>query len=77
MNCDVCDKQKNELKNTRSTVISLDYYACSMCQEAGFEPRHFLLLAYMQGNDDQKDRALIFIKQKKYTGKEITLAEAL
>lgn len=78
LSCDICDKPRHHLVKIVSPLIpAISYLACNDCVSLDREPRYIIKLAYMQGDDDQRDLARKYIIDRKYSGEEIKLSEVL
>lgn len=74
VNCAVCSRQKLELSEKKSKILTnTTYLACNKCQEGGLEPRWIVALGYRAGNKEAER----FIVSRLYPGKEISLREVL
>jgi len=73
--CYSCGKQKNELHNKKSELLSgVNFLSCQMCIDSKFEPRWVIVLAARsKGADTVRD----FIIKRRYIGNEILANELI
>jgi hypothetical protein len=72
--CSVCRQPKLSLES-HGTLTGMKVLKCQTCIGKGFEPRELLIIAYR--SDRLSKRAAKLIRERKYCGQEIALAEIL
>ncbi len=75
VNCASCDKQKNALVETDSSLLpGMRFLLCADCISKGYEPRWALIMAGRQfGNQAVRKH----ITKHLYSGEKITLEEVI
>ena len=73
MKCSVCSKDKFELTPKKSRLTGTALFLCTECIESKREPRYLIII---YGRQNGFDSVSEYIKQRRYTGKDI-LAEEL
>lgn len=43
--CSCCEKQKDKLYPTKSSLLGITLYMCQACKDNGYEPRWVIILA--------------------------------
>ncbi len=72
--CSCCREQKLSLES-QPTLTGMKVLKCQTCISKGYEPRELLIIAYR--SEKLSKRAAKLIRERKYIGNEIALAEIL
>lgn len=73
MNCQSCEKPRNNLHKMKSKLIpSMDIYLCTDCKKSKYEPRWLVVLA---GRSFGAERVEEVVTKRRYLGDEIALKE--